>query len=197
MSADLPGELEAELLARWREPHRRYHAESHLRQGLLTLDWLGAGRLERCAFWFHDAVHRCSSPADETASAELAHELLEPLFPAAEVEEVARLVLVTIDHDPSPGDLSGAMVSDADLAALGSGWEVYLANRDAVRAEQPDLPDDVWLAGRLRFLDRFERRVRVFHTPLGYSSWEAAARRNLARERALLTTRPATGRADA
>ncbi|WP_197511770.1 hypothetical protein [Tessaracoccus coleopterorum] len=34
------------------------------------------GPLERIAFWFHDAVHTSTSPADELASAELARELL-------------------------------------------------------------------------------------------------------------------------
>lgn len=195
--SDLPAALREALLLRWREPHRRYHGEAHLRSGLEVLDRLGAGRLERIAFWFHDAVHSCSSPADEEASAALAVESLGGVVPPAEAQEVARLVLVTVDHDPDRADLAGARVSDADLAGLGSPWPRYVDNAAGLRAELPAVDDAGWLAARLRFIDTLEGRTEIFRTPLGMVEWEAAARRNLARERALLTTRPEVGTAGA
>lgn len=194
---DLPAAVEAELLRRWREPHRRYHDERHLRDGLDALDRLGGGRPERIAFWFHDAVHRSTSPADEQESALLARGLLEEVLPSAEIHEIARLVLVTVDHDPEPYDAAGARVSDADLSALALPWGRYLANADRVRAEVTDIEDAAWKRLRLAFIDRLEGRTEIFRTPLGLAQWEAAARRNLARERAVLTNRPATGRSDA
>lgn len=191
--ADLPIEVEAELLRRWREPHRRYHGESHLRHGLGVLAFLGAGRPERVAFWFHDAVHRSSSPSDEEASALLAGSLLDGVFPASEREEVIRLVLVTIDHDPGPDDLAGGRISDADLAALASPWGAYLANAQRVRSESPGLDGAAWQARRLDFIDRLVGRAAIFRTPKGVALWEAAARRNLALERDTITNRPGSG----
>ena len=193
----LPARLEQELLLRWREGHRRYHGESHLRHGLAALDLLGAGPLEVVAFWFHDAIHTSTSPADELASAELARELLADLLPAGEIEEVARLVLVTADHDPAADDAAGQRISDADLCALASQWDGYQDSAAAVRAERPDVDDAAWRRRRLGFITTLQRRAEIFRTPLGLASWEADARRNLARERLLITTQPAAGRSDA
>ena len=70
-------------------------------------------------------------------------------------------------------------------------------NAADLRAELPAVDDAGWLAARLRFIDTLEGRTEIFRTPLGMVEWEAAARRNLALERALLTTRPEVGTADA
>lgn len=195
--SDLPEGLEAHLLGRWNEPHRRYHAEPHLRGGLEALALLGAGRAERIAFWFHDAVHTCTSPSDEEASAALAIELLDGVVGHAEVDEIARLVMVTYRHDPDSDDRAGCRVSDADLAPLALPWECYAANAELVRSELVGIDDAAWRAMRLAFLDELEGRAEIFHTPLGSASWEADARGNLARERLSLTTQPESGRSDA
>lgn len=115
----LPDDVEAELLRRWNEPHRRYHGVSHLRAGLAVLDDLGAGSLERMAWWCHDAVHSNNTPSDELASAELARRLLAPHLTPGEVDEVCRLVLVTVSHQPAEGDARGARVADATCTASG------------------------------------------------------------------------------
>lgn len=180
MSAEglLPDHVVAELLARWAEPHRRYHAKSHLRDGLAALDLLQAGRVERVAFWFHDAVHHNSSPGDELASAALARDLLRDL-PAAEVDEVCRLILVTVDHAPSPDDEAGARVADADLHGLGLPWERYCVNVAAIRAELPALGPAEWVERRRRFVERMLSRDSVLNTPKGLALWEHQARDNL------------------
>ena len=180
MSAEglLPDHVVAELLARWAEPHRRYHGHSHLQDGLAALDLLQAGRLERVAFWFHDAVHHNSSPHDELASAALARELLRDL-PAAEVDEVCRLILVTVDHAPHPEDEAGGRMADADLHGLGLSWARYCANVAAIRAELPELGPAGWVERRRQFLARMLTRGSVFHTPTGLALWERQARGNL------------------
>ena len=49
-----------DLLARWSEPHRRYHDIEHLRDVLDAVDLLDAHAADpmavRLAAWFHDAV---------------------------------------------------------------------------------------------------------------------------------------------
>src|SRR5690606_23963684 len=75
-----PGEgaasVGAELLARWAEPHRRYHTLDHLKAVLAAVAELAdAARdvdLVRYAAWFHDAVYRGEPGADEENSAQLA-----------------------------------------------------------------------------------------------------------------------------
>lgn len=189
MTSDLlPDDVATALLARWREPHRRYHGESHLRHGLDALGVLGATALERVAFWCHDAVHTNTTPDDELASAAVARELLAPHLAPEELAEVERLVLVTVHHQPEPGDDAGARISDADLAGLASDWDGYLRNVEGIRAELPALTDAAWREGRGAFLDGFLANERLFHTELGRMQWEPAARANLRRELQLLCT---------
>lgn len=182
----LPAAVVDELLERWAEPHRHYHSTSHLLAGLEALEQLGGAPAERVAFWFHDAVHSNSTPADETASAELAGALLEGHLPPAEVAEVRRLVMLTTHHQPDPGDLPGARLCDADLSGMGSPWDGYLANIEGIRAELPGLDDEQWRQGRSRFLEGFLAHERLFHTARGRELWEPRARTNMERELRLL-----------
>lgn len=184
--------LGAELLHRWGEEHRDYHGIHHLVSGLGALDALtppdaprdcpAGGRLERLAYWFHDAVHRHDPPRDEQASAQLARDRLTGLLPAAEVDEVARLVLLTINHDPRSYDAPGQRVCDADLASLALDPEGYAASVESLRRERPDLSEPEWEAARIRRTGLLLARATLFTSPVG-RGWEATARTNLADER--------------
>ncbi|MER6596189.1 metal-dependent phosphohydrolase, partial [Micromonospora purpureochromogenes] len=81
-----------ELLARWREPQRRYHTVRHLTAVLDVVDGYAelADRpdLVRLAAWCHDAVYdpHAAGEANERDSAALAGTLLSALgLPAAAV----------------------------------------------------------------------------------------------------------------
>ncbi len=179
----LPGrpDLGAELLARWSEPHRRYHDTSHLVAALDALSELGgAARTERLAIWFHDAVHAGRPGEDERDSAQLARMRLSGagLHPD-DTAEVARLVLVTVHHSPSPDDPAGARVSDADLAVLGSDPIAYAASVAALRAEAAGTPQDAWREMRLARLAELLTTEPLFHTAAGRHRWLVRARANL------------------
>ena len=178
-------ELGAELIARWREPHRSYHDVRHLAHALAALSQLDSvgSRAARLAVWFHDAVHTGTAGADERASAELAtHHLGRLGLPTAEVDQVADLVLLTIDH-LAPPDRLAAAVLDADLAVLGATPGRYHVYARDVRAEYPQYSDQEFAAGRLQVLDRLLDRPQLFHTELGRTRWGEAATTNLASER--------------
>ncbi|MGO1544117.1 MAG: HD domain-containing protein [Gulosibacter sp.] len=183
---DLPPEITAALLERWREPHRDYHGETHLRSGLDALETLGGTRLERIAFWCHDAVHSNTSPEDEHASVEVTREVLGQWLPQPELEEVIRLILITIDHAPEAGDAAGARVSDADLVGLGYPWDGYAANIAGIRVELPQLSDEQWRERRRGAVTKLLQHEPLFHTEYGRSRWEPRARENLQRELAEL-----------
>lgn len=211
--ADAVGE---ELLTRWHEPHRSYHGPGHLTHvldSLVVLEAAGsAPRSVHLALWFHDAVHDGVAGADEAASAALAKDLLGKLVgelvgelvgpgpgpapatapPAplteAEVTEVVRLVLVTADHSPAPGDATGALVSDADLAILASAPDRYARYLTQVRTEYAHLPDDEFASGRAAVLERLLASAPLFRTAVGVARWEEAAQANLATELTKLTT---------
>ncbi|MFD2026474.1 DUF4031 domain-containing protein [Promicromonospora aerolata] len=187
-----------ELVDRWREPHRVYHSTLHLAVALDALDSIAPGvqLSERAiwraclALWFHDAVHDGVAQQDEERSAALVGELLGPLAGAEvtnqDVDEIARLVLVTADHAPAPDDVVGALVSDADLAVLGGTPAVYTRYTRQVRAEYCDVPDALFRSGRSQVLRTLLDGGPLFRTGPGAARWQPAADANLRAELATL-----------
>jgi predicted metal-dependent HD superfamily phosphohydrolase len=179
------------LIARWAEPHRRYHDLAHLTTVLDNVhDLAGHARdldAVRLAVWYHDAVY-AGAPDDEENSARLAEADLSALgLPPALVTEVARLVRLTATHDPAPGDDNGETLCDADLAILAAGSETYARYAAAVRAEYAHVPDADFRAGRADVLRRLLEGPALFRTPAGHERWEAAARANIEAELRTLT----------
>ena len=175
------------LIARWREPHRRYHDADHLVEVLEGVDALEAAAADpgavRLAAWFHDAVYDGRPGDDERRSAELAVEVLTGLgVPQERVGEVARLVRVTEHHQPPSGDPDGAVLCDADLAILAADVDRYQRYVAAVRAEYAHVPEGLFRQGRATVLRALEAMPRLYRTEAGRERWEAAARANLARE---------------
>lgn len=112
---------------------------------------------------------------------------MSPLTPA-DVDEVARLVLLTTHHDPAPGDVAGALVSDADLAVLAGSPTTYRRYVRRVRAEYAHVDDAAWRVGRAEVLRNLLATEHLFATPVGRDRWESRARANLAGEIEALTT---------
>ena len=179
------------LLARWCEPHRRYHDIAHLRGILGYVDELAAYAADadavRLAAWYHDAVYD-GLPDDEERSAQTAETELAVLgLPADFVAEVARLVRMTITHDPECGDRDGEVLSDADLATLALPAEDYQRNSVAIRAEYAHVPEDMFRAARARMIEALLAEPQLFRTPVARHRWETAARANLRDELVTLT----------
>lgn len=187
-----------DLVDRWREPHRVYHSTLHLAVALDALDLIAAEAhvpdralwQARLALWFHDAVHDGVAGQDEERSAALVAELLGPQAGSEvspeDVDEIARLVLVTADHDPAPDDVVGGLVSDADLAVLGGTLAVYTRYTHQVRAEYCDVPDPLFRAGRAQVLRTLLDGGPLFRTAPGAARWQQAAAANLRTELAAL-----------
>ncbi|CAM5442214.1 HD domain-containing protein [Streptomyces abikoensis] len=181
-----------DLLRRWSEPQRRYHTVDHLVAVLDRVDELAAHAGDadavRLAAWFHDAVYRPDRSENEERSAHLAERALPELgVGAARTAEVARLVRLTVGHNPAAGDRDGEVLSDADLAVLAGSPEEYAAYAAAIREEYGFVPDEAFREGRSAVLRQLLELPRLFRTPLGYDRWEAVARRNVTTELGLLT----------
>lgn len=178
------------LLEAWSEPHRTYHSVAHLRDILTRVDELALYAEDadavRLAAWYHDAVY-AGRPDDEENSARRADRELTALGVAPElVDEVARLVRLTITHDPGRGDRNGEVLSDADLSALALPRDRYRRNTAAIRAEYAHVPEQEFNDGRARVLAALLDGPGVFRTAYGRQRWEAAARQNMQAELAAL-----------
>jgi predicted metal-dependent HD superfamily phosphohydrolase len=206
-----PRRLGSELVARYAEPHRRYHTADHLRAVLDLVDELIApaagpsaadtaaaadadpnADAVRLAAWFHDAVYDPARADNEERSARLAERMLADTdLAAATVGEVARLVRLTETHDPAPGDRHGEVLCDADLAVLAGDPAAYAAYAAAVREEYAFVPDDAFARGRADVLRGLLARPAIFRTVSGHDRFEAAARHNIETELTLLRAMPA------
>ncbi|MFN0282781.1 MAG: metal-dependent phosphohydrolase [Kineosporiaceae bacterium] len=180
------------LLARWHEPHRRYHDAEHLGEVLAGVDVLAAHAGDpaavRLAAWFHDAVYAGRPGDDEEASAGVALEVLARLgVPGGRVVRVAGLVRMTARHEPAAGDPDAAVLSDADLAILAAPTDRYARYAAAVRAEYAHVPDAAFRAARAAVLTSLAGAAQLYRTETGRARWERAARANLAAEVALLS----------
>jgi predicted metal-dependent HD superfamily phosphohydrolase len=180
------------LLARWQEPQRRYHTLAHLTAVLDHVDVLEEYAddpdVVRLAAWFHDAVYLPDRSENEERSAHLAERALtEAGVPADKVAEVARLVRLTVGHDPADDDRDGQVLCDADLAVLATHPAAYANYTAEVREEYHFVPNQAFREGRSAILRQLLDLPRLFRTPYGAEKWEATARYNLRSELELLT----------
>lgn len=187
----------AELVARWAEPHRRYHTLAHLAAVLAAIDRLAGAAADpvavRLAAWFHDAVYDGRPGWDEERSAQLAQARLPRCgVPAERVAEVARLVRLTAAHDTlAEGDRDGAVLCDADLAVLGgSGYQSFTGQ---IRQEYAHVPDELFRQGRAGVLRRLLDVPRLYRTDEAHELWEQRARANMSAELAALAAAQPAG----
>jgi predicted metal-dependent HD superfamily phosphohydrolase len=192
--ADTVGEVGADVIRRWREPHRHYHGETHLTEVLAAVDALcraeGVGAAPRgvavLAAWFHDAVYVVSDPAgNEQRSAALATAALGRLgAPQELVDRVATLVLDTASHDLGPRvrDVARVVLHDADLWVLSAPVARFDEYCRQVRAEYAHVPAAEYARARSAVLRPLLARPHVYRTPHARDRWEPPARENLVRE---------------
>lgn len=181
--ATLPhqSELGARVIARYAEPHRRYHTTEHLAAVLDRIEEFAADQdlfLVRLAAFFHDAVYAipAGQVTNEEASARLSRrELGRAGLEQEDLNEVARLVRLTATHQPGSRDPEGELLCDADLAVLGGTDEAYARYVDQVRQEYAQLPRLDFARGRYAVLRGLAERD-LFHTPRGRALNEPARR---------------------
>ena len=191
-----------ELLARHRQPHRRYHTATHVMWVLRHIDDLAAAHSAdapaadadhldldavRAAALFHDAVYDPRSPTNEHDSALLARRALSDCgWEQERIERVAGLIELTAGHltpDSGAGADAGAdILLDADLAVLGAEPADYRAYVTGVRVEYAHVDDDGWRTGRAAVLRGFLARPVIYRTTAMRAARERRARANLSAE---------------
>ena len=189
----ISGAVRDELIARYSEPHRRYHTMVHiedcLAQVAASTDMDENQRaLMDAAIWFHDAIYDATRNDNEAESAKLAADRLAAEgAPQAFIDEVVRLILLTSGHSVEAGDVIGARLVSIDLSILGAEADRYDAYAAAIRFEYGHVPEPLYRAGRAAILGRFLEGGRLFADPVWAKRFESQARANLAREIAALT----------
>lgn len=174
------------LVAAYSAPHRHYHTLDHLAEMFRIAARLGSMTDDTAAveiaIWFHDAVYEPFAQDNEARSASLATELLKPLgVPLEVLERVAQLVNATahVAAGPIAEDRETAILLDADLAILGAEEPQYRKYSVDIRKEYSAVPEVMYRAGRIKILEGFLERPRIYRTELMHRERDDQARANL------------------
>lgn len=179
-----PAGLMEQLLARYAEPHRRYHSQQHLHECLAHLVPAlhlaeHPGEIE-IALWFHDAIYELKAQDNEAQSAQWAARELAAAGLAPEAcERVVALVMAT-RHAALPPSGDAQLLVDVDLAILGAAPERFAEYERQIREEYAWVPGWIFRRKRRAVLRQFLERDPIYGTAHFRERLEAAARRNLA-----------------
>jgi len=167
--------------------HNLRHLEAVLETYLLIADGLSTEveSLITLSLCYHDAVYNPRAKDNETLSADFSDRELALLRISDEDRaEIRRLILLTQHHTVESGDISGAIIVDADLAILQSSPTEYDRYALAIREEYAWVPDAEYRAGRTTVLEGLLAK-KLFTSPL---LDEEVAKTNMRREIEALRT---------
>jgi len=180
-----PATLFEELIARYSEPHRRYHTVRHLDECFEKLEELEAeaerlGEIE-LALWFHDAIYDVRRHDNEAKSADWARAVaIEAGVAGSAADRIHALVMSTA-HDAVPSRQDERILVDVDLSILGAPPQRFDEYERQIREEYSWVPEEPFRAKRREILERFLARPQIFATRTFVERYEALARANLAR----------------
>lgn len=171
------------LIGCYSEPHRHYHTLQHLREcfELFTpVRQLARRPAEiELALWFHDAYYDVHRDDNEARSADLARKsVLDAGLDAACADRIHALVMATV-HEAAPADPDAQLMVDVDLSILGSPAARFDESDRQIREEFAHIPWAQFREGRMRVLQGFLSRPRLYSTPIFHDAYEARARENL------------------
>lgn len=174
-----------ELIARYSEPHRKYHTVRHLDECFSKLGEIRPfaehpAEVE-VALWYHDAVYARRSDQNEAKSAELAAATVRSAGkPAGCAQRIAVLIMAT-RHAAVPQDNDARVLVDVDLSILGETPARFDEYERQVREEYSWVPGFVFNRERRRILEEFLARPAIFNTALFRERYEGQARANIER----------------
>jgi len=178
-------DLYHQVVARYREPHRRYHNIQHLDECFAKFDEIRSAAEHpaeiELALWFHDAVYDVKGRDNEEQSAEWArNRLLVAGLSDDSAKRVHSLIMAT-RHGHPPDGLDEQILADVDLSILAAPAERFDEYERQVREEYDWVPITVFRQERRAILERFLARERIFSTFRFHEAYEERARANLGR----------------
>lgn len=168
---------------------RLYHDERHIQNMLWAWEtknlpmMLEDRLLGAIAILYHDAVYDPTRHDNEEQSATLMEELLGGYLTDRQIDWIKGAILATKHLDaPSTVYPEYNWIRDIDLLILAGSAPEYKRYLWKIRREYGTFEDNVFMQGRLDFLNRFVSRPRIFLTN-EFSPLEPLARTNLEHER--------------
>jgi predicted metal-dependent HD superfamily phosphohydrolase len=175
------------LIMHYSEEGRYYHNLRHVHEMLTGLenyrDDVDNYLSIYFAIWFHDSIFDPMSQNNEEESADLAASELQKLkFSDSIIRRCCQMVLSTKHHVPNPFTNDCQLLLDLDLLILGQPKERYQEYSLTIRKEYSWVPENTYIDGRSKVLERFLNRERIYFTDKIFQEYEPTARENLIRE---------------
>src|SRR5215470_7732765 len=175
------------LVEYYSEKDRAYHDLSHI-QSLLSLSESLLDKIQNrdalyFAIWFHDVIYDTKRSDNEEKSAEFAAEALASLGVPEQTNAIVQEMILATKHHRA-ANLSWDMEAflDLDTSILGAPQEIYKDYSQAIRKEYSWVHDSLYREGRMKVLNDFLGRERIYYTEEIGAKYEAQARRNIAEE---------------
>jgi predicted metal-dependent HD superfamily phosphohydrolase len=169
------------------EKNRAYHNLSHI-QSLLSLSESLSDKIQNpdalyFAIWFHDIIYDTKRSDNEEKSAEFAVDALASLgIPEQTIALAREMILATKHHRGADLSWDTKAFLDLDTSILGAPEEIYKEYGRAIRREYSWVPDFLYRKGRVKILNDFLGRERIYYTEEIASKYELQARQNIAAE---------------
>lgn len=178
------------IRAKYSEPHRAYHNLSHIYSMLMMAeefyDFIEQNHLFDLSIWFHDLIYDASRQDNETQSAKLAIELLQPFLPKYFLDDLNEMIVSTKAHTPLLAHHDNKFFLDLDLAILATDAETYSKYVQAIRIEYSIFPKELYNAGRKHVMSNFLEKDNIYFTSFFQERFEEIARKNIREEISLL-----------
>ena len=177
--------LHGELIARYSEPHRRYHTVRHLDECFEKLDEIRSlarhpAEIE-LALWFHDAIYDVKRHDNEEKSADWARASATAAGVAADACERVYSLILSTRHQAAANGVDAEILVDIDLSILGAVLVRFDEYERQVREEYSWVPDFLFRRERKAILKEFLARPRIFSTTHFRDRYEQQARSNIER----------------
>ena len=178
------------LHAAYSEPHRHYHAVSHIEDCLAQLDsvveLIESPAAVETAVWFHDAIYQPRSSTNERDSADWAAQVLTRSGVSGEPVATVRAHIMATLHTGEALAGDTAFVVDIDVSILGREPAEYDVYEQAIRQEYRWVPGFLYRRKRIEILSSFLERPTLYATAHFRERYEQQARDNLARAVSML-----------
>jgi predicted metal-dependent HD superfamily phosphohydrolase len=177
--------LHGELIARYSEPHRKYHTVQHLDECFEKLDEIRSlarypAEVE-LALWFHDAIYDVKRHDNEEKSADWARASAAAAGVAADACERVYSLILSTRHQAAASGVDAEILVDIDLSILGAASERFDQYEQQVREEYAWVPHFLFRRERKAILKEFLARPRIFSTTHFRDRYEQQARSNIER----------------
>lgn len=198
--SDFDPEFIEYIKSHYDEPHRVYHNWDHIISCFEKIPLFADAYTDSphikwilrdvaVCILYHDIVYIPGALDNETQSADLVAtwsgrpaEMLAgwSIFDKAHnIQPLKYAIYETREHRPTQySTLVSQILCDIDLADMGYTDGRYIENSFKIK-EEFKATDEQWLVGRVKFLEDFMGRKRIFQTPLGVELWEKNARNNM------------------